>query len=57
MQRTIEKIWENQTRDKKKYHVLEIGGEKYSVWDNKLIEGLGEGSRIEYDWKRSGDFK
>jgi len=57
MQRTIEKIWENQTRDKKKYHVLEIGREKYSVWDNKLIEGLGEGSRIEYDWKRSGDFK
>jgi len=56
MQGTIDKIWENQTKGNKTYHVLEIGGEKYSVWDTKLIEGLGEGSVVEYDWKRSGDF-
>jgi hypothetical protein len=57
MQGVIEKIWENQTREKKPYHVLEIGGEKYSLWDLKLLEGLSEGVTIEYEWKKSGDFK
>lgn len=57
MQGTVEKIWENETREGKKYHVLEIGGEKYSVWDQKLLEGLAEGSRVDYEWKKSGDFR
>jgi hypothetical protein len=57
MQGVIEKIWENETKDKKPYHVLEIGGEKYSVWDAKLMEGLSEGARVEYEWKKSGDFR
>ena len=57
MQGTVEKIWENETNDNRKYHVLEVGGEKYSVWDSKLMEGLEEGSIIEYEWKKSGDFK
>ena len=57
MKGTIDKIWENETRDNKKYHVLEIGGEKYSVWNGKMLEGIGEGSVVEYDWKKSGDFR
>jgi hypothetical protein len=57
MEGTIDKIWENETKGKKQYHVLEIGGEKYSVWDSKMMEGLGEGSRVAYDWKKSGDFR
>ncbi|MBW1731416.1 MAG: hypothetical protein JRJ75_11080 [Deltaproteobacteria bacterium] len=57
MQGRIGKIWENETREGKKYHVLEIGGEKYSVWDQRLLEGLGEGSLVEYEWKKSGDFR
>ena len=57
MKGSIDKIWENQTNDKKTYHVLDIGGERYSVWDSKLLEGLEEGSEVEYDWKKSGNFK
>lgn len=57
MQGIVDKIWENETRDKKRYHVLEIGGEKYSVWDPNLLEGLGEGNQVEYEWKQSGNFK
>ena len=53
----IDKTWENTTKSKKKYHVLEIGHEKYSVWDEKLMEGLNEGCSVDYDWKASGNFK
>lgn len=57
MKGTVDKIWENQTKGKKMYHVLEIGGEKYSVWEEKLMEGLGEGNEVEYEWAKSGDFR
>jgi hypothetical protein len=57
MRGAIEKIWENKTKDDKKYHVLEIGGEKYSVWDSKLLDGIEEGATVDYEWKASGDFK
>lgn len=57
MQGKVEKIWENETKDNKKYHVLEIGGEKYSVWEPTLLEGLSEGCTVDYDWKQSGNFR
>lgn len=57
MKGSVDKIWENETNGKKKYHVVDIGGERYSVWDHKLIEGLTEGSTVEYDWQKSGDYK
>ena len=57
MRGTIEKIWENETKGKKKYHILAIGGENYSVWDPKLVEPLSEGSETEYEWTQSGDYK
>ena len=47
MKGVIEKIWENKTEDGKAYLVLRIGGEKYSVWDKKYMEGLVEGSAVE----------
>ena len=57
MRGIVEKIWENRTQNNKRYHVVEIGGEKYSVWDSALMEGITEGARVEYDWKKSGNFK
>ena len=57
MKGEIEKIWENETKDKKTYHVVDIGGERYSVWDSKLLEGIDEGSYVQYDWQKSGNFK
>ena len=57
MKGEIDKIWENETKDNKAYHVLDIGGDRYSVWDPNLIEGLNEGSYIEFEWQKSGNFK
>lgn len=57
MKGTVEKIWPNKTKDGKKYWVLSIGGENYSVWDKKIVEGLQEGDAVEYEWAQSGDFK
>lgn len=57
MKGKIEKIWENETKDNKAYHVLDIAGDRYSVWDPKLVEGLAEGSYVEFDWQKSGNFK
>jgi hypothetical protein len=57
MKGEITKVWENETKDKKTYHVLDVNGERYSVWDPKLIEGIKEGDHVEYDWKKSGNFK
>ena len=57
MKGSIDKIWENETKDNKTYHVVNIGGENYSVWDSKLLDDLTEGSSVEYEWKKSGDYK
>lgn len=57
MKGVIDKIWENKTKEGKKYWVLNIDGEKYSVWDKKYMEGIQEGSAVEYEWAASGDFR
>jgi len=57
MKGIIDKIWKNKTDDGKPYFVLKIEGEKYSVWDNKYMEGLDEGAAVEYESTQSGKFK
>lgn len=57
MKGVIDKIWQNKTKAGKPYWVLGIGGENYSVWDKNFIEGLEEGTPVEYEWTPSGDFK
>ena len=57
MKGVVDKIWKNKTDDGKPYFVLKIGGEKYSVWDNKYVEGLEEGAVVEYESAQSGKFK
>jgi hypothetical protein len=57
MKGIVDKIWKNKTDDGKPYFVLKIGGEKYSVWDNKYMEGLEEGAAVEYESAQSGKFK
>lgn len=56
MEGKIEKIWENE-KNGKKYWVLAINGERYSVWDEKYINGISEGSVVDYNWKKSGNFR
>lgn len=57
MKGVIDRIFENTTKKKMPYWVLSIGGENYSVWDKKFMEGLQEGATVEYGWAASGDFK
>lgn len=52
----MKKIWENKSRDGKKYWVLNIDGKRYSVWEEDYISGLDEGSVVEYSWKRVGRY-
>jgi len=56
MEGRIEKIWEN-AKDGKKYWVLAINGDKYSVWDEKYMGDLDEGSIVDYNWIKSGNFR
>jgi hypothetical protein len=53
----IEKIWKNETADGRRYEVLQIGGERYSLWEEDYLDKLQEGQTLEFDFRESGDFK
>jgi len=57
MKGEIEKIWKNQTNDGRRYNVLQIGGERYSLWEEDYLDKLQEGQALEFDFRNSGDFK
>lgn len=57
MKGTIEQVWENESRNGDTYLAVQIGGERYTVWDQQYFGQLQEGSEIEYDFRQSGDFK
>ena len=57
MRGTIEQIWENSSRKGQKYLTVQVGGERYSVWDDKYFDTLQEGVTIDYDFRQSGNFK
>lgn len=57
MKGEIEKIWNNQTSDGRRYNVLQIGGERYSLWEEDYLDKLQEGRALEFDFRESGEFK
>ena len=57
MKGEIEKIWKNQTADGRRYDVLQIGGERYSLWEEDYLDKFQEGQTLEFDFRNSGDFK
>jgi hypothetical protein len=57
MKGEIEKIWKNETPDGRKYNVLQIGGERYSLWEGDYLDNLREGQTLEFDFRESGEFK
>ena len=57
MKGIIEKVWENQDRKGRSYLVVEIAGERYSLWNGDLMDRIEEGMIIEYEWKQSGKYK
>ena len=42
MKGEIEKIWKNQTADGRRYDVLQIGGERYSLWEEDYFDKFQE---------------
>ena len=56
MRGKIEQVWENKSRKGQKYVTVQLGGEKYSVWDDKYFSHLREGAEIEYDIRKSGNY-
>jgi hypothetical protein len=57
MKGKIDKIWQNETADGRRYDVLQIGGEKYSLWDEKYFDKIQEGQMLEFEFRESGDFR
>ena len=57
MKGEIEKIWKNNTSDGRRYNVLQIGGERYSLWEEDYFDKLQEGQALEFDFRESGEFK
>ena len=57
MKGLIEQLWENHNRKRQRYLVLEIAGERYSLWDEALMDNLEEGLVVEYEWKQSGKYR
>lgn len=57
MKGEVEKVWENETADGRRYNVLQIGGERYSLWDENYLDQIQEGQKLEFNFKESGEFK
>ena len=57
MRGIIEQVWENSSKKGQKYLTVQVGGERYSVWDDKYFDALQEGITIDYDFRQSGNFK
>ena len=57
MKGEVEKVWKNETEDGKRYEVFQIGGERYSLWEEDYLDRIQEGQTLEFDFKESGEFK
>ena len=57
MRGIIENVWENESKNGQQYVTVQIGGERYSVWDKKYFDQLQEGIEIDYEVRESGNFK
>ena len=57
MKGEVEKVWKNETSDGRRYEVIQINGERYSLWDEEYFGRVQEGQVIEFDFRESGDFK
>jgi len=57
MKGEVEKVWDNETLDGRRYQVLQINGERYSVWDEKYLDKIKEGQAVDFEFKESGEFR
>ncbi len=56
MQGRIDKVWQNRAKNEKPYLTLEIGGQRYNLWDEDLFDTVKEGGMVEYDARQTGKF-
>ena len=57
MRGNIEQVWDNETKNGQKYRTVQVGGERYNVWDVKYFDQLHVGNEIAFDFRQSGNFK
>jgi hypothetical protein len=57
MKGEIEKVWKNKTEDGRKYEVFQVGGDRYSLWEENYLDKIQEGQMLEFDFRESGEFK
>jgi len=57
MKGTVEQVWENESKGGQKYLTVQIGGERYSIWDKKYFDLFQEGTQVEYEFRQSGNFR
>jgi len=57
MKGEVEKVWKNETQDGRRYEVLQINGERYSLWEEDYLDRVQEGQSLEFDFRESGEFK
>lgn len=57
MRGTIERVWDNETRNGKQYRTAQIGGQRYNVFDTKYFDLLQEGEDVQFDFRQSGDYR
>ena len=57
MKGEVEKVWKNKTEDGRRYEVFQIGGERYSLWEEDYLDRIQEGQSLEFDFKESGEFR
>lgn len=57
MKGEVEKVWRRQTSDGRRFDVVQVNGERYSIWEEAYLDKIQEGQIIEFDYRESGDFK
>lgn len=56
MRGKLEKI-EERGKGEKRYWMISIDGDNYSVWKPEYLEGLEVGSTVDYEFSRKGRFR
>ena len=57
MKGIIEQIWDNTSKTGKPYKAIQIGGERYTLWDKKYFDVIQKGKTVDFDFNDKGKFK
>lgn len=57
MEGRIEKIWDNESKNGRRYLGISIDGQRYTLWEEKYFGRFNEGDLVEFEWKKSGKFR